>query len=71
MTTLHQFRDKAARLVLLARHVRSKSRALASGAVVTKNVEPWTIAGGVPAKFIKNRPKVEYTLDTRNKALFQ
>jgi acetyltransferase-like isoleucine patch superfamily enzyme len=44
---------------------------VASGAVVTKNVEPWTIVGGVPAKFIKNRPQVKYELDTRNKALFQ
>jgi maltose O-acetyltransferase len=43
---------------------------VASGAVVTKNVEPWTIVGGVPAKFIKNRPQVKYVLDTKNKALF-
>lgn len=28
---------------------------LAAGAVVTKNVEPYTIAGGVPAKTIKER----------------
>jgi acetyltransferase-like isoleucine patch superfamily enzyme len=28
---------------------------LAAGCVVTKNVEPYTIVGGVPAKFIKNR----------------
>jgi len=25
------------------------------GAVVTKNVEPWAVAGGNPAKFIKKR----------------
>ena len=25
------------------------------GAVVAKNVEPWTIVGGNPAKFIKKR----------------
>jgi acetyltransferase-like isoleucine patch superfamily enzyme len=28
---------------------------IAAGSVVTKNVAPMTIAGGVPAKFIKNR----------------
>ena len=34
---------------------------IAAGAVVTKNVEPFTIVGGIPAKFIKNVPR-----DTEN-----
>jgi len=38
---------------------------VASGAVVTKDVEPWTMVGGVPARFIKKRPIVQYTLDTK------
>jgi acetyltransferase-like isoleucine patch superfamily enzyme len=42
-----------------------------SGAVVTKNVEPWTMVGGVPAKFIKKRPQVKYVQNTRHPALFQ
>lgn len=28
---------------------------VAAGAVVSKDVEPWTVVGGNPAKFIKNR----------------
>ena len=30
---------------------------VASGAVVTKNVAPYTLVGGVPAKFIRDRPR--------------
>ena len=48
-----------------------KGAVIASGAVVTKNIEAWTMVGGVPAKFIKNRPKVKYTLDTSKKIFFQ
>lgn len=44
---------------------------VASGAVVTKNVESWTMVGGIPAKFIKVRPIVKYTLNTKNRTLFQ
>jgi maltose O-acetyltransferase len=44
---------------------------VASGAVVTGRVEPWTMVGGVPAKFIKKRPIVNYTLDTKRKLPFQ
>ncbi len=44
---------------------------VASGAIVAKDVAPWTMVGGVPAKFIKNRPVVKYVLDTRDKRWFQ
>lgn len=44
---------------------------VAAGAVVTKDVDPWTIVGGVPAKIINQRPVVNYVLDTSHKVLFQ
>jgi maltose O-acetyltransferase len=43
---------------------------VAAGAVVTHSVEPWTMVGGVPARFIKKRPVTKYTLDT-DKVPFQ
>ena len=43
---------------------------VASGAVVTKDVEPWSLVGGVPAKFIKKRPNVRYKLDTSQRLYF-
>lgn len=33
---------------------------VASGAVVTKDVEPWTVVGGVPAKVIGKREQKQY-----------
>lgn len=37
---------------------------VAAGAVVTKDVAPWTLVGGNPAKKIRDRPKVDsYRLD--------
>lgn len=32
-----------------------KGAVIAAGAIVTKDVEPWTVVGGNPAKYIKNR----------------
>ena len=40
-----------------------KGAVVATGAVVTKNVAPYAVVGGIPAAFIKNRNKdVNYTL---------
>jgi acetyltransferase-like isoleucine patch superfamily enzyme len=44
---------------------------VACGAVVTKDVESWTMVGGIPAKFIKKRPQVRYTQNTKDKGLFE
>ena len=43
-----------------------KGAVVAAGAVVTKNVEPYSIVGGVPANLISERtPELTYTLDYR------
>jgi acetyltransferase-like isoleucine patch superfamily enzyme/coenzyme F420-reducing hydrogenase beta subunit len=44
-----------------------KGAVVASGAVVTKDVEAFTIVGGIPAKKIGMRKKMEYDYSTRNK----
>lgn len=44
---------------------------IGAGAVVSKDIAPWTIAFGVPAKAVKSRPRVDYKLQTSKKALFQ
>lgn len=43
------------RVVLLPGVRIGKGAIVGAGAVVTKDVEPMTVVGGVPAKFIKNR----------------
>ena len=51
------------RVTILPGVTIGKGAVVASGAVVTKNVEPYTMVGGVPAQFIKNRSKdLRYTL---------
>lgn len=51
------------RVTILPGVTIGKGAVVASGAVVTKDVEPYTVVGGVPAQFIKNRSKnLTYTL---------
>ncbi len=44
-----------ARAIILPGVTIGEGAVIAAGAVVTKDVEPWTVVGGNPAKFIKNR----------------
>ncbi|MBC7958955.1 MAG: acetyltransferase [Vallitaleaceae bacterium] len=44
-----------ARVIILPGVTIGKGAVLCAGAVITKDVEPYTMVGGVPAKFIKNR----------------
>jgi maltose O-acetyltransferase len=53
------------RVIILPNVNIGEGAVVASGSVVTRDVEPWTLVGGVPARFIKKRPIVKYTLDTQ------
>jgi acetyltransferase-like isoleucine patch superfamily enzyme len=51
------------RVTILPGVTIGKGAVVASGAVVTKNVDPYAVVGGVPAKFIKERSHaLHYTL---------
>jgi acetyltransferase-like isoleucine patch superfamily enzyme len=51
------------RVTILPGVTVGKGAVVASGAVVTKDVAPYTVVGGVPAQFIKNRSHdLRYTL---------
>jgi len=68
---IHDWVYIATRVTILPGVTIGEGAVIASGAVVTKDVAPWTMVGGVPAKFIKNRPVVKYTLGTKSRAYFQ
>ncbi|MCD7781682.1 MAG: acyltransferase [Methanosphaera sp.] len=57
-------------MVLPGVHIH-EGAVIASGTVVTKDVPAWTMYGGVPAKYIKNREVNKYQLDTNIKDLFR
>ena len=44
-----------ARAIILPGVTIGEGAVVAAGAVVTKDVEPWAVVGGNPAKFIKKR----------------
>lgn len=48
------------RAIILPGVIIGKAAVIASGSVVTKNVEPFAIYGGVPAKKIGERNRIDY-----------
>ena len=56
----------ATRAIILPGVIIGEGAVVAAGAVVTKDVEPYSIVGGIPAKKIGERNKnLEYTLNYR------
>lgn len=68
---IHDWVYIGTRVTILPNVTIGEGAVIASGAVVTKDVPPWMLVGGVPAKPIKSRPVVKYTLNTLQKAYFQ
>lgn len=61
--TIEDYAVIGTRVTILPGVTVGKGAVVASGAVVTHTVEPYTVVGGVPAVFIRNRPKnLRYTL---------
>jgi len=61
--TIHDWVYIAGNVTIFEGVTIGEGAVVASGAVVTHDVEPWTMVAGVPAKPIKTRPVVKYTLD--------
>jgi len=56
----------SARAIILPGVTIGEGAVVAAGAVVVADVPPWTLVGGVPAKFIRDRPLVNrYHLDAQ------
>lgn len=59
------------RAVILPGVIVAEGAVIGAGAVVSRSIPPWTIAVGVPARPIRQRPQASYTLDTKRRAWFQ
>lgn len=60
------------RAMIMPGVIIGKGAVVAAGAVVTKNVEPFEVVAGVPARRIKNRmERKDYSYDASYKRLFQ
>lgn len=57
---IEDFAWVCSRAIILPGITIGKGAVVASGAVVVKDVEAWTVVGGVPAKKIGDRDKKQY-----------
>jgi maltose O-acetyltransferase len=55
--TIHDYAYIGTRVTIMPGVEIGEGAVVASGAVVTKNVAPYTLVGGVPAKFIRERER--------------
>jgi acetyltransferase-like isoleucine patch superfamily enzyme len=58
------------RVMILPGVVIGKGAIIAAGAIVTRNVEPFTVVGGVPARILKGR-RQDIDYPTKYRRLFQ
>ena len=58
--TIGAFAWICSRSIILPGITIGEGAVVASGAIVTKDVEPWTIVGGIPAKAIGKREQKDY-----------
>jgi putative colanic acid biosynthesis acetyltransferase WcaF len=54
---IHDYVCIGSRVTILPRAIIGEGAVVASGAVVTDDVAPYTLVGGVPARFIRNRSR--------------
>ncbi|MBU4264346.1 MAG: acyltransferase [Proteobacteria bacterium] len=62
--TIHDYASIGSYSIILPGVIIGEGAIVAAGSVVTKSVEPFTVVGGTPAKFIKKRkclPKYNLT----------
>jgi acetyltransferase-like isoleucine patch superfamily enzyme len=58
------------RAIVLTGVTVGEGAVVTAGAVVTRDVPPWTVVGGVPAKHIATRPQMSYVLPTARSKLW-